>query len=300
MVSAVDNTVNYNYQDLKGGGFKALMGSLAAPVAILPISTMLSDKMCNIQNFSNEDILQIKNAAKQILDKHGLTAKGVTIKYLPEIEPPKDLIGKLMSKVNVIDSVKQGKNAFFTPKDVFGMDLLFGGKIKILDKNTICMPENKIQGSVLHEIGHAHSFNKGGFLKLLQKVRPVAIYLPVLLTLYGAFSKKSKPTGENQELTKKQKANNFIRDNAGILSFISMLPILAEEAAATIKGKNFAKEFLSKDIIKKATKANWLGFSSYVLAAVASAIGAAVAVKIKDKAIEKKEEKLKKQLEVIA
>jgi hypothetical protein len=161
------------------------------------------------------------------------------------------------------------------------------------------MPEKNMQNSLFHELGHAHNFNNGGIMKLMQKVRPLGMLLPPFLLLYGAFSKKSKPQSPDTELTKKQKTNNFIRDNAGKLSFIAMLPILIEEGAATLKGNKFAKEFISEDLAKKAFKGNCLAYLSYLGAAVLSGLAAMTAVKIKDKKIAKKDAAMQQKMSFI-
>ena len=115
--------------------------------------------------------------------------------------------------------------------------------------------------------------------------------LPALIAVYGAFSRKSKPK-DGGELTSAQKTNNFIRDNAGKLSFVATIPMLVEEAAATIKGQKWAKEFLTPDLAKKVLKGNSIAYGSYLLTAASLVFASWTAVKIKDRAIAKKERKL--------
>ena len=91
-----------------------------------------------------------------------------------------------------------------------------------------------------------------------------------------------------------------MRDNAGKLAFAASLPMLIEEGLATQKGNAFAKKLLSPEFAKKVSKSNAVAYCSYLLAAVFGALGARVAVKIKDNAIHKKETKakLKQELEL--
>lgn len=105
------------------------------------------------------------------------------------------------------------------------------------------------------------------------------------------YPKKSKPNGENQELTSAQKTNNFIRDNAGKLTFAAALPMLIEEAMATVKGQKYANKVLKPDLAKKVLKGNAVAYCSYLAVALLGSLGVATAVKIKDNAMEKKEYK---------
>ena len=92
-----------------------------------------------------------------------------------------------------------------------------------------------------------------------------------------------------------QKTNNFIRDNAGKLSFAAMLPVLAEEGMATIRGQKLANKLLSKDLAKTILKGNAVGYLAYVLSAVGLAAAAYTAVKIKDAFVNKNNSKKEQQ-----
>lgn len=301
---AKDYSNGYDYKkDVRGGGIAALVaGSTVKIIPQVPMGTKLLPKTQKVHTYTPEEVTQIRNAAQQILKNRGLVEKGVKIKYLSEetLVAPKSFLEGLLQALNPINAIKAGQNAAFTGKGVKGLDTKTLKKVLLEEGNTVLMPEHKLQGSIFHEIGHADNFNNGKILKLLQKCRPISVFLPSLLLMYGAFSKKSRPKDGETELTKEQKANNFIRDNAGKLSFAAMLPMLIEEASATIKGKKFAENLVSKDIAKKATKGNWLGFVSYACVAVFTSLAARTAVKIKDRKIEKKELEIKGQLSLDA
>ena len=90
-------------------------------------------------------------------------------------------------------------------------------------------------------------------------------------------------------MTGRQKFNNFLRNNAGKLAFIASLPMLIEEGMATQKGNKFAKKLLSPELANRVLKSNKFAYCTYLISAIFGALGAMLAVKVKDNAIEKKE-----------
>jgi len=76
---------------------------------------------------------------------------------------------------------------------------------------------------------------------------------------------------------------------------MAALPMLIEEGMATAKGQKFANKLLKPELAKKVLKGNCIAYTSYLLMAVAGALATTCAVKIKDNAIEKKENKIKLQ-----
>ena len=154
--------------------------------------------------------------------------------------------------------------------------------------NKIYMPENKVSFLAFHEIGHSINFNNSKFWKGMQKLRMPALALASLPMIYGAISKESKAE-DGKELNKKQKINNFIRNNAGKLSFATMLPVLAEEGMATIRGQKLANQLLPKNIARKVLKGNAVAYTSYLITALGFAAAAYTAVKVKDAFVNKRD-----------
>ncbi|MCM1004484.1 MAG: hypothetical protein NC408_09105 [Candidatus Gastranaerophilales bacterium] len=232
-----------------------------------------------------QDIDTIHNAAAQTLEETGLKKKGVRIRYLDKIKEnitdskkEKPFLKTILDAM-YIDQVREGNNAFFAPTDVAFKD---NGVRKVyIKKNSIIMPKKDISGAVFHEMGHAMNYHFSTIGKALQKLRPLAMLGPTVIGLYGACSRKSKPT-DGQELSSKQKTNNFIRDNAGLLAFATTTPMLIEEGMATVKGQKFADKFLSKELAAKVSKGNKIAYCSYALSALCGALSAFAAVKTKD------------------
>ena len=97
-----------------------------------------------------------------------------------------------------------------------------------------------------------------------------------------AICKRPKAEGEHPKGFF-DKATTFIKNNVGKLSFAAMLPIVAEEAIATMRGNKLAKQLLSPENFKKVAKCNMYGAATYVLSAVAMGVGAWAANKVADK-----------------
>lgn len=170
-----------------------------------------------------------------------------------------------------------------------------------MNANKILIPDKHLQPSVFHEMGHAKNANSGLFLKTLQKIRPAAIkWLPGAILLISILNKRPKKSEDEKyaNRTKLQKAADFIKDHAGILTFGSMGFAIAEEGIASLRGQKIAKSLvedgsLSKELFKKIKKTNLVGFSSYIIGALGACLVCEAAIKVKDKIQQKYETKLR-------
>ena len=241
-------------------------GSIAQSVCTLPTMGIVS-ALDKIGNLPQDTIDIIHKASEKALDVSGVKNKGVSIEYL---KPSGEKLGlfekfKLLSNPNRMrEAIKEGLNA---GHDTFS--------------NKILMPENKISFTAFHEIGHSINFNNSKFWKGMRKARSLSMGLTALPMIYGALSKESKAE-DGKELNFLQKTNNFIRNNAGKLSFATMLPVLAEEGMASIRGQKLANKLLPKNVARTVLKGNAVAYSSYVISALGFAAAAYTAVKIKD------------------
>ena len=107
------------------------------------------------------------------------------------------------------------------------------------------------------------------------------------------FKRTNGGTCINQKpiVKKGEKVKNFIRNNAGKLSFAAMLPILLEEGMASYKGEKLANKLLSKDMAKIVSKGNKFTYLTYIIGALSIATTSFATVKIKDYLVAKKENK---------
>jgi hypothetical protein len=66
-------------------------------------------------------------------------------------------------------------------------------------------------------------------------------------------------------LTTGEKIKNGIRSATPLISGAAFLPIVIEEARASINASRFAKPLLEKGVYKKMVKGNVCGFATYLL-----------------------------------
>lgn len=250
----------------------ALNTALASTVAMtagasLQTTTALSnlgvvDLMSKHGAISQDKIDLLHKKAEEALKNVGLDKKGVKITYIPESKVKSTILESLGKQ---LEQIRQGKNAAFVPQ-----------------QNKIFMPEKGISFAAFHEIGHAHNYNFSKVGKFLQKMRIPGMILAGGIAMLSAFTKTSKPEN-GEDLSAWQKTKNFIRNNAGKLSFAAMIPMLSEEAIATIKGHKMVKGILPPDMYKHVTKGNRIAYMSYLLSALSLSLGAYATTKIKDK-----------------
>ena len=283
MVSIKSVGTAYNMQIKKAESKKKKRGLLASSAAAtgsnavqlgvsLPLAGFVIKSMSSInKKLSKDQINQIMDSADKFINSKGLSNKGVAIHNIESAGV--NLTGipnKIMEYIDPITSAAAGKNAFFTNK-----------AISEYGKNSIILNKNKMSTAVFHEIGHAINSNNSKFWRLMQGMRTPTMALAAGLALFGAFTNKAEAK-DGKELTTGQKAKNAIRNNAGKLAFAAMIPMLAEEGMASIRGCKWAKSNLPKELFKKVLKTNICGYASYLGGAVALGLAALTAVKIKD------------------
>lgn len=254
----------------------------AASLVTAPISLGVMKGIHKIGKLPADKVEIMHKAAEQAIKDTGLAAKGLKIEYLQK--PPINLGGMLKFIKDPIKQIEAGYNGKFTQglTTVNGQPQIF---------QSILMPQKDVSFLAFHEIGHAMNNNFSKIGKFIQHARNPLMILASLVAIYGACSTKSKPK-DGEKLTVMQKTNNFIRNNAGKLSFGLMLPVLAEEGIATLRGNNLAKKLLSPDMLKIVKKGNAIAFLSYLGTAAGVGLGAWAAVKIKDKLVERKQNKI--------
>lgn len=94
---------------------------------------------------------------------------------------------------------------------------------------------DKISIAGFHELGHALNALKSKYgVKYLAKMRGPGYAIAGLMEYFAIFS-RTKPKGAPRSFT------DIVEDNCGKIAFISMLPVVAEEAIASIRGINLAK-----------------------------------------------------------
>lgn len=247
-------------------------GSIAQNICALSAAGVVA-ATSKLGNLPQDTIDIIHAASEKALELGEVKNKGVSFEWLKQSGKKLNLFEKfkiISNPARILEAIQEGLNAGYARN------------------NKIYMPENKVSFLAFHEIGHSINFNNSKFWKGMQKLRMPALALASLPMIYGAISKESK--AENgKELNKKQKINNFIRNNAGKLSFATMLPVLAEEGMATIRGQKLANQLLPKNIARKVLKGNAVAYTSYLITALGFAAAAYTAVKVKDAFVNKRD-----------
>ena len=247
-------------------------GSIAQNVCALSAAGVVA-ATSKLGNLPQDTIDIIHAASEKALELGEVKNKGVSIEWLKQSGKKLNLFEKfkiISNPARIQEAIQEGLNAGYARN------------------NKIYMPENKVSFLAFHEIGHSINFNNSKFWKGMQKLRMPALALASLPMIYGAISKESKAE-DGKELNKKQKINNFIRNNAGKLSFATMLPVLTEEGMATIRGQKLANQLLPKNIARKVLKGNAVAYTSYLITALGFAAAAYTAVKVKDAFVNKRD-----------
>ena len=255
------------------GSFRAFGASQIASLASMPVGLVSINGICNEnKNLSEDAIKTINNSIDKFLETSGLRAKGVKIVDCKSSGPAIKLSAiqdTLETITNPNYAVAQGKNAFFNPT-----------------KNEIVFNRAKCSTAAFHEIGHAINFNNSKFWKVMQGLRGPSMLIAAGLAIFGAFSKEAVAE-DGKELTKAQKAKNFTRKNIGAITTATMLPVVAEEIMASVRGCKWANTNLPKELAKKVRNTNIWGALTYTASAIALGLSAHVAVKVKDSIMEK-------------
>ena len=117
--------------------------------------------------------------------------------------------------------------------------------------------------AVFHEIGHAYIANNRKS-KTFNKYGPLLTLISMGFALSPLFIDK-KYEWEKEDCTTAEKITDSIRDNAPALAVASYIPIVKEEASASIWASKFAKPHLSKNLYGKMMRGNIFGFTTYLL-----------------------------------
>lgn len=228
-------------------------------------ATGLEEKGVKVIKASKENMGSITKILTECFDK------SIPIRFMPKVI--KDFYVKIYK-----DLLEKGVNAFYSP----------------LHKKVV-IPEKKLCLAPFHEIGHAANHNLSTLCNTLQKTRILSkLVLPITLV---AYFKTTKAKGEKPK-SKTDKATTFIKDNAGKLVFLALVPMLIEEKIASIKGNSYAKRFLSPKVAKQVSKTNSLAYLTYLSYSILMSVGLALGIKVKDSIAKPKKIKIKKHSQV--
>lgn len=254
------------------GAFAGLATTTTAQLLSLPVGMLAMDKMQKIgKSCSGADVVEIRKGMEKALDITGMKTKGVSIidyAGTPIKNEKLSIFGQvkraILDQVNMGAAISEGRNA---------------GYSNIANK--VVINTEKLGPAGFHEIGHSINFNNSKFWRALQKYRFFAPF--VAFSIAGvAILKRKKADGE-QPTGIVDRTTTFIKNNAGKLAFGAMVPMVAEEVMASVRGNKLAKSLLSPELAKKVIKSNRWGALSYAGVAVATGLAATLGSKVRDK-----------------
>lgn len=259
-----------------------LLGDIAGGAALQTARTLSRIPISNIKKdiavFENSNL---SHAVDVAFTKAGLANKG--IKFIDAIETNTELVKetvnkalpKWMDKVPALKKImlkglqskaammNSGQNACFVPR-----------------AKAIIVNKEKIGWASFHEMGHALNKCTPSAGKVLTKLRGPGAILAVA-ALFTALFKRKKVEGEKPQGAW-DKATTFVKNNCGKLAFLGMVPLLAEEGLASIKGAKLAKGLLSPEQFKTLNKLHGKAWLTYAGLAVGTGLAAYVASKVRD------------------
>jgi hypothetical protein len=291
MINGVNSATTDKHQpQYKKQGFLVCAGGVVAGSAVAASIPIILVKKINpkiflrAQNLSSSlnagEFAQVNKVAEEALVKTGLAEKGVAIVRVTT-EHETEVIKILEQEVNakflirfLPKAVKQSIISVLATMIAYGNNAGYA----FLSKK-ILIPQKDLSLSAFHEMGHAANSNLSKIGRLLLKCKYLTILaIPIALI---ALCKTKKAPGEKPEGAV-DKTTDFIKNNAGKLTFLAFIPKLAEEAMASIKGCGFAKNVLDIALYKKVVKTNKIAYLTYLGWALAVSVGIALGVKVKD------------------
>lgn len=222
---------------------------------------------------------QVDLVSKDIIKTHKLDKKGLTHIYLDK-NNEKHAVDKAVegilnhkqykhvgkeaaerSAMSLVQTVKKGLNAFYMKASNFA----------VTAKNkAYLMP---------HELGHAVNANSGKTLnKIILNTKNLRVIAPSVLFFNALHNDVN-----DKDDSKLKKTRNFLERNADKLTFLSFVPLLAEEGLASAHGIKHAKKVLGKKKIGTFLKSYGVGYASYLGAAITASVAMHLAMQEKKK-----------------
>ena len=169
---------------------------------------------------------------------------------------------KIIPAQNLLENsdYKKGTNACFIPST-----------------KEVLINTNKISIAGFHELGHALNALKSKYgVKYLAKMRGPGYAIAGLMEYFAIFS-RTKPKDAPRTFT------DVVEDNCGKIAFLAMLPVVAEEAIASIRGIKLArKSGVAEPLIKNMKKLYTKALATYGGRAVLGGLAVYASRKVMD------------------
>ncbi len=248
-----------------------------------------SDKIKNLDKDNNPEILK-KNLSDAIeisgLKKHNVKIKDYSSAAHADFASYKQTLrAKLQTQLKDKDFFQRIKQRMLYSKKCKWVRLQVAcnnGENACFSKkqNLVHLNIKKRGLAGFHELGHAINYNQSAIWSKIQKTKIISIVAIPALTLIAIFKR-----GKNENEKPKNfvdSTTTFIKNNAGKLAFLSMVPVILEELKATQNGNKLAKSICSPELYKKVVKSNKFAALTYINCALATGIGLWAIGKVKD------------------
>ncbi len=242
-----------------------------------------------INPLTDNEMAEIKKGITKAFDESGLAKKGVGILYANKNNSKevsdiirnnfnKSILKYIKTQNSIEKNVARECTAIINGKSAYYIDTA----------KKILLPENNLQLAFFHEAGHALNATTGTATKVLQKSRMLGL-LVIPISIIALFKNK-KEEGEKPKGFL-DKATDFVKNNAGKLTFAAFTPKILEEGIATLKGNKMAKSVLDADLSRKVAKSNAYAFATYATFFALNSFGIFLATKVRDKIVSGNKEK---------
>lgn len=243
------------------------------------VDMKISDKF-----YSNPEYSKIaNNIADDVLERTNLAKKGVKI-YDINLKNLNSFEACDAENAAILEQVALGKNAQFNNEKI---NLMNG---KFIEPNSILINREKMAPTLLHELGHADNFNNSPFLGFVAKAAYMTSCVSSNMPKVAAATKNYTPK-KASKASVLLSAQSVVHKLSPLISGITYLPTLIDEAMASKKAIKWAKEFGDEKFTKELTKNLISAYTTYATEFFSNIATTSAAKTSKDKMIQKIEDK---------
>ena len=291
-IRKAERAANFEYrkQNTISGYIAGVPDTILSVVALFGLKKPANNMMQKLSsNLTAEENANVVNSFEKAFKESSLPKMGTEI-----IRVGKDSKGLDFNPVKTLtDKIKNPKLRNFAEKNFDHLTKVRNGDAAFFStlENKIILPENKLALTSFHEMGRALNCNESKVWSTIQCLRwPVKLLAPAVASL-ALFMNKKEETPDHK-LTLRDKVINGFRAAAPYTVAAACLPEIAEEITASIKGQKIAKSVLPKNLRKQVMKSNAINATTYIVSAAALALGTAIGIKVKDKVMAARMEKV--------
>ncbi len=243
------------------------------------LNCISNDANAKMHQVSQENSKLLIDAIEDCFQKSGLAQKGYKVVNITPNNVEQIIENSKKAAQSTMNPFKRRRLARRLTRKLHSISSGIQAACVLKDKYILVNME-KFGAAVVHEGGHGLNAAGNIFTKGLQSARQITKLVPIILGI-GILMPKNKDNNAPQN--KLTKAGNFVKNNAGKLAFATFIPILFEEALASIRGAKLFKDNLPKNVLKQINKCNALYWTTYLSEALIISAGVGIIVKAVDR-----------------